>query len=67
MNALWSKAKKIQITKLIIFGLKVLTFQSRNCQEARIKEEISHFVNELDDNSILKKFYNDIKNEIMDS
>lgn len=63
VKALWSKAKKlglcgvrkIQITKLIIFGLKVLTLQSRKCQEAMIKE-ISHFVDELEDNSIFKKF-----------
>ena len=63
VKALWSKAKKlglcvfkkIQITKLIIFGLKVLTLQSRKCQEEMIKE-ISLFVDGLEDNTIFKKF-----------
>lgn len=63
VKALWSKAKKlglfsykkIQISKIIIFGLKVLTLQSRDCQEKMIKET-NNFVEELDDNLMYKKF-----------
>ena len=63
VKALWSKAKKlglcaynkIKVTKIIIFGLKVLTLQSKSCQDNMISE-INKFIDEIEDNQMFRKY-----------